>query len=485
MATQPADVLVRGGLLVTGQGISRSDLLITGGRVQEITDDLSQRHATRVIDATGKYVLPGAIDAHCHPVYSDKMETTSLCAAYGGITTLIPFIGNVRAWGYEGEPVEVVQHFIEDAERMSLLDFAVHGVFTPADIDHLPTAVPSLIRQGVTSFKMFMAYSRRGMMMPDEGILQVMDLAAKDGGIVQVHAETGCCIDYLIDNFTAQGKTGPEYFYPSQPNILEVEALNRAATFATITGCPLYPVHLSAGEVSPVLKHFRELDKAPLFAETCPQYLALTNDLVLNSGYLGKCGPPLRTTADNEALWRAVADGTIDTIASDNSGLAIQQKLSGGISRDMPGTTQGSETAVTNIFQGAYGLNTIEFMVPVVWSHGVNTGRITLPRLVQVLCENPAKIFGLYPHKGTLQVGSDADLAIWDPAKKLTVTRQHGDADFSSFEGFELLGMPTLVMQRGRVLIENEEVVASPGQGQFLPSDVNRAAYAPGGHSIR
>ena len=221
----------------------------------------------------------------------------------------------------------------------------------------------------------------------------------------------------------------------------------------------------------------------PFFCETCPQYLALNNDLVLEKGYLGKCGPPLRTPADNEALWQAVADGTINTIASDNTGLSSQQKLSGGASRELPGTSSDGESATTNIFQGAFGLNTIEFMVPVVWSYGVNTGRITLPRLVQVLCENPAKIFGLYPQKGTLQPGADADLAIWDPAKCHTVTRQHGKADFSSFEGFELLGMPTLVMQRGHVILENDQVVATPGQGQYLPANVNQAAYAPRGYA--
>lgn len=485
MAGERTDLLVKNGLLVTGEGISRADVAIGDGKVTQVGADLSHLQAGREIDATGKYVLPGAIDAHCHPVYSDKMDTMSVCAAFGGITTLIPFIGNVSAWGYGGIPtLDSVKRFIEDAERESMLDFAVHGVFTPADIEAIPKAVPALIRMGVTSFKMFMAYSRRGMMMPDEAILQVMDLAASDGGLVQIHAETGCCIDYLIDQYTAAGDTGPAAFLPSQPNILEVEALNRAATFAAVTGCPLYPVHLSAAEVSPVLRHFREMDKAPLFGETCPQYLALTNDLVLEKAYLGKCGPPLRTEADNDAMWRAVADGTINTIASDSSGLSRSMKASGGMTREAPGSTTQDEDAPINIFQGSYGLNTIEFMVPVVWSRGVNAGRITLPRLVQVLCENPAKIFGIYPQKGALQVGSDADLVLWDPAKKHTVTEQHGNADFTSFEGFELLGMPVLVMQRGEMVIEDGKVARQRGRARFLASDVNSAAYASNGHEV-
>ncbi len=484
-STNEADVVVTGGLVVTGDGIARVDVIVNDGVVSDLVQDASGVHAARVIEANGRYVLPGAIDAHCHPVNSDKMDAMSLTAALGGITTLIPFIGNVRAWGWTGDTRDIVQRFIDEAERISYLDFGVHGVFSPADREVYRDAVGELVRMGVISFKMFMAYSRRGMMTPDDMLVDVMALAADQGAITQVHAETGCCIDLLVDQYTAQGKTSVEYFLPSQPNLLEVEAVTRAATFSAATGSPLYPVHLSAREIPTVLTRLREMDKAPLFAETCPQYLTLTNDEVLAKGALAKCGPPLREQADNDAIWQAVADGTINVIASDSCGLASSQKLLGGLSPDGPGTGGDIADAEGNIFQASYGLNTIEFMVPVVWSHGVNTGRITLPRLVQVLCENPAKIFGLWPRKGSLAPGSDADLVIWDPTRSHTVTTQHGNTDFSSFEGFELLGMPELVMQRGRVIVEDSKVLASQGQALFQPGDPNAAAYAQGGATVR
>ena len=476
-----ADVLVRGGLIVTGQGISRRDLSISDGRIQELSEDLSDSDASRVIDATGKYVLPGAIDSHCHPVYADKMDQYSVCAAYGGITTVIAFIGNVSAWGYSGYTADVIKRFIDEGEQLSYLDFAVHGAYTAADEDSLQRSVPELIRMGVISMKVFLAYRRRGMMISEEGMVQVMDLASRDGGLAMVHAENGCCIDYLIDRYTAEGKTSAEWFLPSQPNILEAEGVHRAAIFSQIVGCPLYPVHLSTHEALPLVRDFREKG-LPIFTETCPHYLTLTNEEVLKKGALGKVGPPLREQEDSEALWRALADGTLDVVASDSGGFTKAQKVSGGMTNtlsDDPGQAGGD-----NIFEARYGLNTIEFMVPVVWSQGVNKGRITLPRLVQVFCENPAKIFGLYPKKGALQPGSDADLVIWDPGKVHVVGRQHGNTDFSSFEGFELLGMPELTMQRGDVIMENGEIVAQPGRGRFLPGDPNAAAYAPRGHKI-
>ena len=469
--------------MVTGEGIRRADIAVADGKVNLVAEDLSSVPAARVIDAGGKYVLPGAIDAHCHPVYTDKIDKMSLCAAYGGITTIIPFIGNVQAWGYTGNTVDIVKRFIADGERLSYLDFAVHGVFTPADEEVFPRAVPELIRMGIFSFKMYMAYSRRGMMVSDEQLLRIMDLAAADGGIAQVHAETGSCIDYLIDRFIAEGKTGPEYFLPSQPNILEAEALSRAATLSAVTRCALYPVHLSTAEVGPVLNHFREMDAAPLFAETCPHYLTLTNDYTVAKGPIAKCGPPLRSKEDSDALWQGLADGAINVIASDSCGISSERKYSGGMSAEGPGEGGRSGDSV-NMFEGSFGLNTIEFMVPVIWTHGVNTGRITLPRLVQVLCENPAKIFGLWPQKGTIAPGSDADIAIWDPTLTHTVAGQHGDADFSSFEGFQLTGMPTLVMQRGEVVVDGDSLVRPQGKARFYPGDPNKASYAPNGPEL-
>lgn len=469
MSTDRADLLVKGGLVVTGKGISRSDVLVKDGRVAELGTDLSAREAPRLINASGKYVLPGAIDAHAHPVYADRIDQYSICAAFGGVTTIIAFVGNVKSWGFEGYTTDIVKAFVQEGETTSYLDFAVHGTFSAADEDSLHRSIPELIRLGVPSFKVFMAYKRRGMMISDEALLRVLDLASRDGGLTMVHAESGSCIEYLTEHLLARDQKGPQWFLPSQPNILEAEAVNRASTFAQVVGTSLYPVHLSTKEALPVVRRFRE-QGMPLFTETCPHYLTLTNEEVLKKGPIAKVGPPLREREDSDALWQALADGTIDVVGSDSGGFTRARKLAG----------QGTE----NIFEAPYGLNTIEFMVPVVWSYGVNPGRISLPRLVQVLCENPAKVFGLYPRKGTLQPGSDADLVVWDPTRKHSVKGQHGNTDYSSFDGFELLGMPELTIQRGEVVMEGGKVERAQGKARFLKGDPNATPYAPHGYKL-
>lgn len=463
------DVIIQGGSVVTGKGINVADVLVNNGQIQEISNNIKSEGASTIINARDKYVMPGAIDAHAHPVYSDKMDQYSITAAYGGVTTIIAFVGNIGSWGFNGYTVDIIKKFIDDGEKSSYLDFAVHGAFSAADESTIHRSIPQLIRMGVPSFKVFMSYKRRGMMMSDESIVKVMDLALKDGGLTMVHAENGCCIEYLTDKFIGEGKTSSEWFLPSQPNYLEAEAINRAATYSRTVGSPLYPVHVSTKEALPIIRQFRE-SGLPLFTETCPHYLTLTNTEVISKGPLAKVGPPLREKEDCEALWEALADGTIDVIGSDSGGFTKAKKLN-------PATND-------NIFEAPYGLNTIEFMLPVVWSYGVNQNRISIPRLVQLFCENPAKIFGIYPQKGSLTPGSDADIVIWDPAKKHLVELQHGNTDFSSFEGFKLLGMPELVMQRGEIVIQSDKVVRPQGKAKFLKGNPNTTPYAPKGNKL-
>ena len=344
--------------------------------------------------------------------------------------------------------------------------------------------VPELIGMGVISFKMFMTYPRRGMMMPDDKMLRAMALASQDGGVAMVHAENGYCIDYLVDGFTAEGKTSREYYAPSQPRILEVEAATRAASYASVSECPLYIVHLSAREVLDVVARFKS-DGLRLYGETCPQYLDLTNQAVLDHGALAKIGPPLREREDNEAMWRGIASYLIDTVGSDFVGLNKAQKFSGGQSVGaVEDRTDVDESA--SIFYASFGGNWAEQMLPVVYEEGVNGGRITLCRLVQVMCENPAKIFGLYPKKGSLQPGSDADIVLFDPSVRHTLSAeaQHCKADFTIFESKEVLGKPVLSMQRGDIVIEDGELKRPAGRARFLAGNSDLAAYAPNGHQV-
>ena len=482
MANGQADYLIKGGLAVSGSGIARQDVLVRGEKIAAVGDDLSGEQAQHVIDASGTYVLPGIVDAHNHPVYSDKIDTMSVAGAYGGVTTVIPFIRNDRNVGGSMTTVDAVKAFIDEAEETSVLDFGVHAILVgDDDVDH---QVPDLIGMGVISFKMFMTYSRRGMMMPDEKMLTAMALAAQDGGIAMVHAENGYCIDHLIDGFIADEKTSAEYFAQSHPRALEAEAATRAATYAGVTDSPLYVVHISAREMLDVLSRFKG-EGVRLYGETCPQYLVLTNEMMLMHGALAKIGPPLREREDNEAMWRGLDLGLLDTVASDFCGLKRDQKFAGGMTvggiEEQPAIRESS-----NIFEGSYGGNWIEQMLPVVYEEGVNLGRITLPRLVQVVCENPAKIFGLYPKKGAIQPGSDADIVLFDPSIQHTLSAevQHTNADFTMFEGKEVLGKPVWSMQRGDILIEDGELRRPTGQAKYLPGDVNSAAYAPNGHPV-
>lgn len=487
MVTSGADLIVKGGLLVDGKSVRRADVLVRDGKVSKTGTDLPYHSAARVIDASGKYVLPGVIDCHAHPGHvgnmrADQMDAFSVCAAFGGVTTIIAFVGSLFASDSEYTP-DVVKRFSEEGERISYLDFSAHGFFI-GSVDS-ERAVDDLIDMGVTSFKMFMSDPYSGMMTSDDKLLRVMGKAADAGGLVMVHAENGYAIDYLTRKFMAEGKTGPKYLLPATPNITEAEAFYRAATYAKVTGCPLYAVHLSTREVVHLLRMVRS-ETPTIFGETCPHYLTMTNDEVLDKGALARVAPPLREEHDVEAMWKAVADGTISTIGSDSVGYLLKHKNIGGITPVPMDEDHPDVPFSGNIFEARAGFNTIEYMVPIIFTYGVQSGRITLPRMVKVLCENPAKIFGLYPRKGALKDGSDADLVVWDPAVRTVASskHQHGNTDLCSFEGYELGAMPVLTMQRGEIVMENGKVVRPQGRARFLSRDTSKAAYSPAGYSV-
>lgn len=474
MNTKCVDYVIRGGLVVSGEEVSKKDVSISNGVIHEVSRDLLDVPSKKVIDARGKYVLPGIIDAHNHPINNDRIDTFSESAAFGGITTVIPFIQNMRSRGIPGTTIDSINSFVEEAERNSYLDFGVHAILLgDDDVDY---QVPELINMGVISFKMFMTYPRRGMMMPDDKMIRAMTLARKHSGIAMIHAENGYCIDSLVDQYTAEGKLSREYYAQSQPRILEVEAAHRAATYATVTECPLYIVHISARETLDVVAKFKE-EGLRIYGETCPQYLDLTNQLVIDHGALAKIGPPLREREDNIAMWNGISEHIIDTIGSDFCGFNKSQKYAGGQSagaiEDRPELSEGS------IFEASFGGNWAEQMLPVVYHEGINQGRINLTRLVQVMSENPAKIFGLYPRKGVLQKGSDADVVLFDPTIEHTLSAeaQHCKSDFTMFEGKSVLGKPVFSMQRGEIIIEDGELVRRPGKAKFLPGDTNMTAY--------
>lgn len=451
MATERVDVLIRGGELASGTGTRRGDLAIRDGKFVAIPAGATPE-AGRVVDASGKLVIPGVIDSHVHPVYDDDVESTSRTAALGGVTTMIGFVGAVPAWGKAGTLTEAIKIFIEDGNRRAHIDFAIHGTITALD-EPIPQ-LPGLIKMGVPSFKCFMSYKKRGMMLTDEAILPFWAALAAEGGLAMVHAENGAIIDHLEDQLIAAGDTGYDSYIRTHPPLEEAEAVVRAIALAQTARCPLYIVHLTVKEGKDLIAELRPELTTPLYVETCPHYLVLTNQAVLDTGPLAKIGPPIREQRDSDALWEGLADNTLDTIGTDHAGYKVESKMK-----------------CTHILDAKYGGNGIGALLPITYSEGVRKGRISLERMVQLLCENPARIFGLADRKGSLEVGKDADLVIIDPNQTHTITaaNQGGNIDYTLYEGWACQGRPVLTMQRGKVLAENGELVSSPGDGRFLP----------------
>lgn len=441
------DLLIRGGLAVTGTEIRKLDVAVRGEKIVALEAGLPPEECGRVIEASGKYVLPGVVDVHVHPVYDDDLQGLSRAAAHGGTTTLIHF-----AYAKPGmKLMDTLEKYREEGLAGSYLDFALHGaLFDPAA--QIPE-IPKAFALGVTSFKMFMTYAKLKWMTDDYHLTAAMDLIAGCGGLAMVHAESGLVTDYLEDRSLRRGEDPKEAFLETRPDHLEAEAVFRALSIAAVTRCPLYIVHLSTARGIGPIRQARAEGRV-VRVETCPQYLTLTDGDLRRLGPLAKIGPPLRTEADRLALWQAVQQGIIDVVASDHA----------------PKTKRQEDP----FFEAPYGSPQAETMLTLVYDEGVNRGRISPCRLVQLLCENPARIFGLFPRKGVLQVASDADLVLFDP-QEVTVVRsqsQHSATPYTLYEGRECLGRPVLVLQRGRVLVEEGELKGGPGGAQFLTTKI-------------
>jgi dihydropyrimidinase len=439
------DLLLTGGTVVNGEGMRRADVSVRGETIAAVEPNLSQEAAREVIDVTGKYVFPGVIDAHVHPVYVDSVEDCSRVAAYGGTTTLLHF-----AYARTGDNLlQKVEEMLKDGVAHSLLDFGLHGGMfeAPKQLQD----VPKVFEMGIRTFKFFMPYIKQGWTTDDYHLIKGMDILADLGGMVMVHAENGGAIDYMEDKYLTGPDASARYFNVTRPAAMEEEAVFRAIRMAEVMECPLYIAHNTTIRA---MRHIREAQDAgmPVYAETCPQYLTLTKDIIEERGALAKIGPPIRTAEDRAGLWDALAQDTIQVVATDH---APKHK-------DLHG----------DFLEQPFGSPQIETLLPLVYDGGVNTGRISVVRLVQVLCENPARIFGLYPKKGTIASGSDADLVVFDPTREFTIRadNQHSNVGYTLYEGRSVLGWPEMSFQRGQRVLWQGEIVAEPGRGQFLPT---------------
>ncbi|MFQ5830343.1 MAG: amidohydrolase family protein [Candidatus Methylomirabilia bacterium] len=457
--TAAVETVVHGGQIVTGSEVYEASLAIKDEKIVAVGPDAMLPPADRYIDASGKYVFPGAIDCHVHlgPEYDD-WTGGPIAAARAGLTTLIGFAL------YDDQANETLPAAIHrlrsEAARHSVLDFGFHMI-----LNHQPyilEGIPEAIALGVPSFKLFMTYKKRpNRMCSDDFIARAMEIIAAHRGLCQLHCENGDVLAYLEDKSIAAGRIHPRYFPETCPPWTEEEAINRAVKIGGLTGCPVYIVHLSTQLGLERIKQAQALGQR-VWTETCPQYLLLTDAEMERWGPLAKIGPPLRPAdgPDREALWTGSAQGYIAAIASDHS----------------PRAKEFKEPGWTNIFIDAegkpipFGSPGVETLVPLVYSEGVVERRLPATWMARVLAENPARIFGLYPRKGTIRVGADADLLILDPDHEWTirVADHHGMAGWTLYEGWKVRGRPWMTLLRGQVLLNEGKLEQAPGYGRYV-----------------
>jgi dihydropyrimidinase len=458
------DTIITNGRVVTATDTYASDVAISNGKIAAIGQSLPRESASRVVDAAGKYVLPGGIDVHTHldmpfggTTSADDFETGTRAAAFGGTTTLIDF-----AIQYKGQSLRAAfDTWMQKASSKAVCDYAFHCIITELGSSQLEE-MNALVREGVTSFKLFMAYPGV-FMLDDASIFKALRTTAKNGGLVCMHAENGNAIDVIVQQALAEGKKAPKYHALTRPTTAEAEATARAIALAEMAGAPVYIVHLSCNDALEKVREARDRG-LPVYAETCPQYLYLSIENFDVPGFEGAkyvFTPPLREKWHQERLWNGLKRDHLQVVSTDHCPFCFKEQKELG--RD----------DFTKIPNGGPG---IEHRMSLIYSGGVAAGRFSVNRFVELVSTTPAKLFGLYPRKGTIAVGSDADLVIFDPNRKHTISAKthHMRVDYSMFEGIQVTGMPDTVLSRGRVVVEGDRFLGRPGAGEF----VKRATYS-------
>jgi dihydropyrimidinase len=456
--------LIKNGTIVTAGDTFQADVLIDGEKIVVLGQDLPGA-GHEVIDAEGLLLLPGGIDVHTHlelpfggTVSSDDFFTGHKAAAFGGTTSHIDFV--IQPVG--GSLKEGVDAWHAKSKDKAAIDYGFHMAITDLR-DEVMAEIPSLLEEGITSLKLFMAY--KGLFQVDDTTLyRAMNVAAEHGMLIMVHAENGDVIAERRAKLLAEGKTEPKYHAVAQPAMVEAEATGRAVALAGISGASLYVVHMTCEEAIEQLalgraKGFR------VMGETCTQYLFVFEKDLARPNYEGAkfiCSPPVRQPKDAPVLWQALADNTLQAVSTDHCPFWFE----GGIKGRIPGKELG-KPSFDKIPNGMPG---IEDRMPVMWQHGVNSGRYSPNRFVEITATNPAKIFGLYPRKGTLAIGADADIVLWDPHQEHTISAEthHMNTDYNVYEGMTVTGWPVRTLLRGRSIVIGEAWHGQAGSGTFL-----------------
>jgi dihydropyrimidinase len=453
--------LITGGLVITASDELAVDVLIEDEKVVALGTGQGWT-ADTVIDATGKYVIPGGVDGHTHmempfggTVAADNFETGTRAAAWGGTTTIVDFaIQSMGATLREG-----LDAWHAKAEGNCAIDYGFHMIMADVNEGSLKE-MEGLVGEGVTSFKLFMAYP--GVLYSDDGqVLRALQKGAETGGLILMHAENGIAIDVLIEQALARGQTDPRYHGVVRHELLEAEATHRAIKLAQVANAPVYIVHLSATSALAEVAKARD-EGYNAFAETCPQYLFLSTDDLARPDFEGAkyvCSTPLRPKEHQAALWRGLRTDDLSVVSTDHCPFCFKGQKELGL---------GDFSKIPN------GLPSVEHRMDLLHT-GVLEGHISRRRWVEIACATPARMFGLYPRKGTIAPGSDADIVVFDPDRRhlITAATQHSETDYNLYEGTEVTGSPEIVLLRGTVLVEGGELVAEPGVGEF----VERAAF--------
>ncbi|MGH8831079.1 MAG: dihydropyrimidinase [Polaromonas sp.] len=455
------DTVIRNGTVATACDTMAADIGIRDGRIVALGQNLAR--GRREIDASGKLVLPGGVDAHCHldqPMgdgleMADDFRSGTRSAACGGTTTVIPFAAQIKGQSLRA----AVDDYHLRAGKKALVDYAFHMIVTDPTETVLREELPALIAEGYTSFKIYMTYD--DMKLDDRQILRLLAVARRHGALAMIHAENADCIAWLTEALEAAGHTAPKYHESSRPMAVEREATHRAISLSELVDVPILIVHVSGREAIDQIRwaHGHGLR---IYAETCPQYLFLTATH-LEGGYEGAkcvCSPPPRDKANQRIVWDGLSDGLFTIFSSDHAPFRFDDPKG-----KKPG---GEEVPFQYIPNGIPGLET---RLPLLFSEGVRTGRITLNQFVALTSTNPAKLYGLNPRKGTIAIGSDADIAIWDPNKQVTIQNAllHHNVDYTPYEGMSVTGWPVTTLVRGEVVWHEGQVCGQTGHGQFLP----------------
>jgi len=474
------DLTIRNATVATAADTFEADLGVAGGRIAAIGKGLEP--GRRDIDARGSLVLPGGVDSHCHveqlsstgKMCADDFYTATVAAAFGGTTTIIPFAAQHRG----NSIVAVVDDYARRAAEKAVIDYGFHLIIADPNERALNEELPAMIRRGITSFKVYMTYDL--LRLADDQLLDVLTAADRERALVMVHAENHEIIKWIAKRLLERGHTAPKFHMTSHHPLAEAEATNRVIALSRLLDVPVLIVHVSGAEAVQTIRAAQRLG-ARVYAETCPQYLflkATDSDKPGLEGAKWCCSPPPRDAASQEAVWQGLADGTFQVLSSDHAPYRFDQ------TGKLP---KGDATTFRDMANGVPGL---QVRLPLLFSEGVGKGRLTLNEFVALTAANHARMYGLAPRKGTIAVGADADLAIWEPEKRVTLTAamMKDNVGYTPYEGMIVTGWPTTVISRGRIAVEDGELKVARGSGEFIsrgvPGPVATARPSGGGAGL-